>query len=370
MDVEAHGVDFEAMANALPGAVCLLDRAGDITWVSDGWTRFAAANNYSGPPFIGVNYLAVCAAAQGAERADAQDVASGVLQVLRGERAFFQYTYACHSPSARQWFQLTAVKLGEATVVLHLPAIPPAVAPQMAASRLFNRIARELQSPLSTMSGYAQLIADGMAGKASDVARDYARQIFQASDRLSGIVEDMMDLTKANDKTLQLNELETPTEELVTLARALTRYEAEAQNVTVDVDLGCRGVLLCDPRRMTQVLVNLLSNAIKFSSPGSTVVIRAVPETGDGCNLEVIDQGAGIAAEDIPTVLRAFGRTAATEASDIPGLGLGLPLARVLVELHGGRLDIASQPGHGTTITIRLPRWRVVAARGQPSATP
>ncbi len=344
VDVRPHETGFKTFADALPGSLCLLDAAGDITWVNAGWMRFAAENGYAGPPFVKVNYLVVCGASEGAERDDARDVCNGVMQVLRGGRPSFTYTYACHGPSERRWFLLSAGPLDGGALVLHLRASPPAIAPQMAASRLFNRIAQELQTPLSTVAGFAQLIADGAAGQTSELARDYARQIQGASERLSGIVDNILDLSRATDKTVQLNEVDTPVEELVTLARALVRRDAEHLGTTVDVVLSCRAVLLCDPQRMTQVLVNLLDNAIKFSPPGSRVVVSAAPEDGEGCRVEVRDHGMGMAAHEIAAALRPYGRTAAAQASDIAGLGLGLPLARALVELHGGGWTSPASP--------------------------
>lgn len=361
---------FRPFADALPGPLCLVDAAGTITWVNAAWRAFAAENGYGGGAFEGLNYLATCAAAQGAEREDAQAVGEGLLQVLRRSAPTFGHTYSCHGPGVRRWFQLAVAPFGDGALLLHLPTSAPAVAPQMAASRLFTQIAHELQSPLATMSGFSQLIADGVIADVPDMARDYARQIQEASLHLGSIVDDTLDLTQATEKTMRLNEVDTPAEELVTLACALVRREAEAGKVTVTSDFGCGAVLLCDPRRMTQVLVNLLGNAIKFSAPGTSVQVRAEPEDGGGCVLRIIDQGMGMEAEEIPLALRPYGRSHAARAADLPGLGLGLPLARALVELHGGRLEITSTPAVGTTVTIRLPRWRIVSAGDQPAATP
>lgn len=360
MEVQPLAGGFEAFADAVPGCLCLLDQAGTITWTNGFWEEFARANAYAGPTFEGLNYLAICATTEGAEREDAQEVGAGLLQVLRGQRRTFSHTYACHGPLERRWFLMAVAPFGDGALVLHLPASAPAAAPEMAASRLFNRIAHELQSPLFTMGGFAQLIADGMAGPVAGAAADYARQIQEAAQHLNAIVDDMLDLAQATEKTLRLTELETPLEEMVDLARALLRPEARSAGVDITTALACRPVLLCDPKRLTQVIVNLLGNAVKFSAPGATVVLRTGPEDGGGCRLEVIDTGMGMSEEDIGIALRPYGRAPAAERAGIPGLGLGLPLARAMVELHGGRLDITSQPGQGTTVAVRLPRWRMV----------
>lgn len=354
--------DFESFANAMPASLCLLDQAGTITWTNHAWMAFARANAYAGPPFVGLNYLAICATANGAEREDAQEVGGGLLQVLRGRHSSYTHTYACHGPLDRRWFQIAAAPFGDGAMVLHVPASAPATAPEMAASRLFNRIAHELQSPLSTMGGFAQIIAEGLAGEVPDTARDAARQILDAAQHLTTIVDDMLDLAQATEKAVRLNELETPLEEMIDLARALLRREAHAAGVAIITDLACRPVLLCDPQRLTQAIGCLLGNALKFSARGGTVVLRTGPEDGGGCRLEVADTGMGMTEDDIAIALRPYGRAPAAEAAGIPGLGIGLPLARALAELHGGRLDITSQPGQGTTVTVRLPRWRMVRA--------
>ncbi|MGC2854279.1 sensor histidine kinase [Novispirillum sp. DQ9] len=359
MEARTQTGGFDAFADALPASLCLLDQAGTITWVNAQWDAFARANGYAGPTFPGLNYLAICATTEGAERGDAQTVGAGLLQVLRGQQPCFSHTYPCHGPAERRWFLLAAAPFDGGAVVLHLLAAAPAAAPEMAASRLFNRVAHEVQAPLFTMSGFAQLIADGMAGEASEAARAYARHIQEAAQHLNGVVDDMLDLAQATEKTVRLTELETPLEEMIDLARALVRPDARAGAIDILTTLECRPVLLCDPKRMIQVLVNLLSNAVKFSRAGGTVVVRTVREDG-GCRVEVIDRGMGMTADDLSIALRPYGRAPAAEAAGIPGLGLGLPLARALVELHGGRLDIDSQPGQGTTVAVRLPRWRSV----------
>lgn len=360
MDLKSNFAGFERFADALPANLCLLDQAGTITWTNARWDDFAQDNGYGGPTFEGMNYLAICATTEGAEREDAQEVGGGLLQVLRGQRRTFVHTYACHGLLERRWFQLAAAPFAEGAMVLHVPTSAPASAPEMAASRLFNRIAHEVQSPLFTMGGFAQIINDGMAGTASRTVRNYARQIQEAAQHLGIIIDDMLDLAQATEKTLRLTELETPLEEMADLARALLRPEAQGAGVEIVTDLPCKPILLCDPKRLTQVMICLLNNGLKFSAPGGVVVLRSGRDDGGGCHLQVIDTGMGMSENDIKVALRPYGRAPSAEAAGIPGLGLGLPLARALVELHGGRLDIASQPGQGTTVTVHLPRWRTV----------
>jgi signal transduction histidine kinase len=117
-----------------------------------------------------------------------------------------------------------------------------------------------------------------------------------------------------------------------------------------------------DERRLRQVLINLLSNAVKFTPAGGQVSIAAEADAKRGFLIRVKDTGVGIKPEDIPTALEPFGQVDSSLVRNHEGTGLGLPLSRALVELHGGRLDIESEVGVGTTVTVALPPERLIAA--------
>ncbi|WP_299617185.1 sensor histidine kinase KdpD, partial [Pelagibius sp.] len=117
-----------------------------------------------------------------------------------------------------------------------------------------------------------------------------------------------------------------------------------------------------DKRRLTQILVNLMSNAIKFTPAGGEVRLRCWATETSGFVFQAIDNGVGIARENIPLAMSVFGQVE-NEHEHTPqqGTGLGLPLAKALSELHGGTLDLQSELGEGTTVTLRLPAHRIVA---------
>ena len=118
-----------------------------------------------------------------------------------------------------------------------------------------------------------------------------------------------------------------------------------------------------DSRRLKQILLNLLSNAVKFTPPGGRVTIRA-SEGADGLRLVVEDSGIGIAPDDLEKALRPFGQIDSRLARKYQGTGLGLPLARSMTELHGGKLVLESTPGRGTTATVWLPASRILSPAG------
>jgi two-component system cell cycle sensor histidine kinase PleC len=120
----------------------------------------------------------------------------------------------------------------------------------------------------------------------------------------------------------------------------------------IDPDLD---TVRADPARLRQILVNLLSNAIKFTDPQGAVSVTLRREPDGGFALRVADTGIGIAADKMALALEPFGQVEQGLARRHPGIGLGLPLAQRLVELHGGTMEITSQPGQGTTVTARFP---------------
>ncbi len=113
-----------------------------------------------------------------------------------------------------------------------------------------------------------------------------------------------------------------------------------------------------DSRKLKQILANLLGNGIKFTRAGGKVLLKAWCDTGGSFVFQIVDTGIGIAPDDIPKALSRFGRVNATLSREFEGTGLGLPLTKALVEMHGGALDLQSELGVGTTVTVRFPAER------------
>ena len=124
--------------------------------------------------------------------------------------------------------------------------------------------------------------------------------------------------------------------------------------------------LRADQRKLKQILINLLANAIKFTPAGGKVTLRILSSAESGVVIQIIDTGIGIAHEDIPKALAPFHQIDGDLDRKYEGTGLGLPLAKALVEMHGGSLDLQSEVGVGTTATVRLPADRIVELRDTP----
>ena len=149
---------------------------------------------------------------------------------------------------------------------------------------------------------------------------------------------------------------------LVESAIVLLGEQAETQGITLSRVFPVRETLFrADPRHIKQIVVNLVSNAVKFTPPGGTITLEIAVDSQDAVSLSVRDTGIGIKPENIATVLEPFGQVADIYSRSFEGTGIGLPLAKSLLELHGGTLHISSRPGKGTTVTATFPAARTMA---------
>lgn len=208
-------------------------------------------------------------------------------------------------------------------------------------------VSHELRNPLASLLGYAQFMQRSQCydKQAVEVIIGQSRQL----DRLIG---DLLDVSRLEAGRLELRHASV---DLVALART-SAEQARGLSGThvIRVDAPDRPLVgWWDEGRLAQVLQNLLSNAIKYS-PGGEIVLR-VQDLGDGAQLAVTDRGVGIASEELPFVFERFYRSSSAAASRIRGIGLGLYISRLLVEAHGGRIRVESQPGRGSTFTLVLP---------------
>ena len=223
----------------------------------------------------------------------------------------------------------------------------------------------ELRTPLNAIIGFSEMLSEGYVGALTDSQRDYLADIGGAAHHLLGLVSDVLDLAKAAGGTLALDEEVLDIGAVIDACLRLMAMRAAAAGVRLDRAIA-DGMpwLHADRRRLKRLLVNLLSNAIKYSPAGGVVVVRAAIAADDGAEISVSDGGVGMTADEIGAATAIFSQGDARIRRDSDGAGLGLSLSKTLAESHGGRLDIASIPGSGTTITVWLPPSRrvVVAA--------
>jgi signal transduction histidine kinase len=222
-------------------------------------------------------------------------------------------------------------------------------------------MSHELRTPLNAIIGFSEIIQTETLGPiGSDRYRDYAGDIHKSGQHLLDLINDILDISKVESGLDELHEVDI---EIPALARSVWRLiqqRAQTQGVRLILELPeAPPPLRADLRKLKQILVNLISNAIKFTEAGGEVAMKVWCGEDDGYLFQIADTGIGIAREDIPKALSQFGQVESTLSRRHEGTGLGLPLAKALVELHGGSLDLQSQPGVGTTITARFPAERI-----------
>lgn len=227
----------------------------------------------------------------------------------------------------------------------------------LAKDRFLATMSHELRTPLNAILGFSEVIRDQAMGPLGTLAyREYAEDIHRSGQHLLSLVNDLIDTARVQSAAVRLNEERCTLAELLERIPSLLGWE-EYEQVVPD---GLRELRLnCDPRLMAQVLVNLVSNARKHSAPDTPVLVGAGCVAGGALALWVTDEGPGIAADEQRHVLEPFGRMAATEEAAIPGVGLGLAIARSFVQAHGGQFFLHSAPGLGTTVGMILPPERL-----------
>ncbi|GGE77108.1 sensor histidine kinase [Sphingomonas prati] len=221
----------------------------------------------------------------------------------------------------------------------------------------------ELRVPLTSISGFAEMLGGGYAGVLGDTAKDYVAAILSSVARLSALIENILDLTQSEAGSLPLAAETVDLGALVADGGKQARAAAKAVGLDLAVEIvPPLGTVTGDPRRLRQVIDHLLHNAVRFTPGGGSggergrVLFRATRE-GDTVEIVISDNGPGIARDRQAQLFDRFRTGAGTAAPrngrDTPGPGL--PLTRRLVEAHGGTIVLASEPGEGTTVIVRLP---------------
>ena len=233
------------------------------------------------------------------------------------------------------------------------------VANETKAAFLAN-MSHELRTPLNAIIGFSSVMTKESLGPiGSHKYKEYAGDIHNAAEHLLSLINDILDLSKIEAEKHELYEEDFDLNELIEEAVSLLRNKARDKSIDINTESQKNlPVVSADRTKINQVLINLLSNSIKFSDTGGKVDVRAAFCSRDGFTVEVTDTGMGIAPDDVERVLTPFARARNSEVAKQEGTGLGLSLSKSLVELHGGSLELESELGHGTTVTVTLPAWR------------
>ncbi|HXP72529.1 MAG TPA: PAS domain-containing sensor histidine kinase [Stellaceae bacterium] len=233
-----------------------------------------------------------------------------------------------------------------------------------AKTEFLANMSHEIRTPLNAILGFSEVIMDEVFGPVGTPRyREYATDIRNSGVHLLQIINDLLDLSKLDAGKLELHETEVSLPQLVEGSVRLVRERAGSAGVAIDVELSADlPRVRADERILKQILINLLTNSIKFTIRGGRVSIGGHRTQSSAVELVVADTGIGMSADEIEIALTPFGQVENALTREQQGTGLGLPLARSLAELHGGRLDVRSTRGVGTTVTVALPPERVLAA--------
>ena len=235
-----------------------------------------------------------------------------------------------------------------------------------AKSDFLAHMSHELRTPLNAVIGFSEIIKSETFGPVGSAQyRDYAGDIHESGLHLLDLINDILDLSKVESGMEELNEEDVDIADAVRAILILVRGRAEGGDVELVTDIAdALPMIRADKRKLKQILLNLASNAIKFTERGGAITVRTWCEEDGGHVLQVVDTGVGMAPEDVPKALAQFGQVGGLDGRPHEGTGLGLPLAKALVEFHGGRFELESALGVGTTVTLRFPRERTCRATG------
>ena len=229
-------------------------------------------------------------------------------------------------------------------------------------SEFLANMSHELRTPLNAVIGFSEAIESGLHGPVGDpLYEEYARHINVAGHHLLEVISDILDLSKVEAGSYEVHESEVDVARAIDVCLGVVAAQALAGNLTFRKNVPANlPRLRSDERTLRQTVLNLLSNAVKFSPPDGQVAIAVWASSDDGFFIEITDTGIGMTAREIAAAIQPFTQVDGALDRQYEGTGLGLSLSKKFVELNDGTLEITSEKGVGTTVTVRFPAARMV----------
>jgi K+-sensing histidine kinase KdpD len=249
---------------------------------------------------------------------------------------------------------LLALAIDRERLQIRADAVKEAQQEERMRSEIMATLSHELRMPLSMVKGYTTAMMLGEIEWSDEKRKEFLGLIEEACNDMEGMIQDILDSSLI--EVSQLN-LEYQSVQLVTLARevaAEVEHRSELHHPVVDFPSDFP-IIQADPRWIKQVFRNILDNAVKYSPQGGLIFLKGEVRDSDVV-VGIADQGIGISSEDVIPIFERFHRVRSVSTLHIPGTGLGLPIARGIVEAHGGRIWIESRLGEGSTFFFSLPR--------------
>ena len=238
-------------------------------------------------------------------------------------------------------------------------AMLEAKAADLAKTRFLANMAHELRTPLNAIIGFSEIIKLD-AIQAKERYPQYAEYIHDAGTLLLNIINGLLDLARIQAGRVDLDEKIVAVGELIQSTVRTIAPIAERKSIYVDCELAQPSTLIrVDQTKFRQIILNILSNGVKFTEPEGRILIGSGLDDRGDLVISIKDTGIGIPPEHLERVLSPFEQVADHLTKENEGTGLGLPIARALIELHGGNLTLSSDLGMGTTVALRLPHERI-----------
>ncbi|HXC29227.1 MAG TPA: ATP-binding protein [Stellaceae bacterium] len=238
-----------------------------------------------------------------------------------------------------------------------------AEAANQAKSGFLATMSHELRTPLNAIIGFSEMMKHEVLGAVgNEQYRSYIADIHASGSHLLQIINDILDLSKAEAGKIDLSEDVFDLRDIMRAVRQLTLGRVTAASLTLSVQLPDElPPISGDERKTKQVLLNLIANSVKFTPAGGALKITASWDVADGVAITVADTGIGIPAEDLERVVKPFEQVDSSLSRQHQGTGLGLPLVKAIMEMHGGRFELKSELGIGTWATVIFPPQRVLS---------
>jgi signal transduction histidine kinase len=246
-------------------------------------------------------------------------------------------------------------------------------------SNFLATVSHELRTPLTSVIGFAEMLAEGLAGELASEQREYVETILHRAEELMQLISRVLEMSQLEVGAMRLDLRSTPLAPIVERAIEAMAKASEDKGISISCEIAPLGPVLVDPEKIHRVLLNLIGNALKFSASGTQIDVRAVAapirrpfheetlfgeEIDDAVRVCVVDRGIGIPADKLGRVFEAFYQVDASSTREHGGAGLGLSIVANLVQAHGGDVWAESEVGVGTTIHFTLPLASSDAAPG------
>lgn len=359
---------MRGILDSLPQEIAVLDEAGVLIAVNEPWERFARENG--GAPdavSVGADYLTVCR--NSAKKGDvyAREALAGLESVLTGARSAFMLEYPCDAPDRSRWFVMHGSRqtFGGGSVILSHTDITPQKKAEEALRENNRRkdeflatLAHELRNPLAPIQNGLHLLQKLDVG--DPAFKDRARSVLTIVDsqvaHLVRLVDDLLEVSRFSTGKIELRKERVDLTAVIQQALHMSGPLILAGKHKINVSLDHRPLIIDgDPVRLTQVFANLLNNAAKYTPPEGRIDISTTRD-GDQASVSVRDNGMGISADMLPRVFDLFAQSTLALTHAKGGIGVGLSLARSLVDMHGGQLECRSDGvGCGSEFVVRLP---------------